>query len=248
MVPPPLRIPYVLFALERERLFIHRTFRIQQTIPGAPCPAWLCSTPQRPVLVVETGVGTVRALRALDWLLNRPTLGAYEPSLLLCAGFAGALQASVDVGDVILARDVVDEQGNVWFSSADCPVLPQVKVGRLLTTSCFIGAPAQKLALGERYGALAVDMESAALAGRCHERGVPWACMRAVSDDVEVALSVEIAELVESGRVPLGRALRTLARKPSLLPQLLRLARQTRLAARRLADGVIQFVACSSVG
>jgi hypothetical protein len=37
-------------------------------------------------------------------------------------------------------------------------------------------------------------------------------------------------------------------RKPWLLPKLLRLARQTRLAARRLADGVVQFLACSSDG
>jgi adenosylhomocysteine nucleosidase len=244
----PLRLPCVLFALERERLFIHDTYCITREMRGGPCRGFLCATQQQQVLVIETGVGVERALRALDWLLNEPIHDgrAHQPSLLLFAGFAGALDASLHVGDPVLADEVVDMHGNRWRSPL--AAVPGVRSGRLLTTDRFIGEPADKLALGEQHAALAVDMESAAFARRCHERGVPWACLRVVSDDVSVPFTTEVAGLVEDGQVRLGRVLRLLLRKPWLLPKLLRLARQTRLAARRLADGVVQFLACSSDG
>ncbi len=246
----PVRLPCVLFALERERLFIHETYRIEHTLHDAPRPAFLCTHQQKRILVVETGVGVEWARRAVDWLLSRPTLdgGVLEPSILLFAGFAGALQHAVHVGEVILAREVLDMAGRVWPASALVAAVPGARAGRLLTASRFIGDPVEKLALGAKHDALAVDMESAAFAERCTERVVPWACLRVISDDVSTPFITEVAGLVEDGRVALGRVLWLLLRKPWLLPKLLRLQRQTRFAARRLADAVIQFLACSSAG
>ena len=246
----PVRLPCVLFALERERLYIHATFRIDQKLLNVPCPAFLCSHQQQRILVVETGVGVERTRCAVDWLLSGPTLddGVLEPSILLFAGFAGALQHAVHIGEVILAREVLDMAGRVWLASALVKSMPSARAGRLLTAAHFIGDPAEKLALGVKHSALAVDMESAAFAQRCSERSVPWACLRVISDDVSTPFTTEVAGLVEGGRVALGRVLWLLLHKPWLLPKLLRLKRQTRLAARRLADAVIQFLACSSAG
>ena len=156
-------LPCVLFALERERIFFHETYRIDETIDVCPCPTFLCSNGPTRVLVIESGVGAERTRRALDWLLNRPTLegGVLEPSILLFAGFAGALQPAVHVGDVLLAREVLDTTGRVWPASALVKAVPGAQAGRLLTASRFIGDPAEKLALGAKHDALAVDMESA---------------------------------------------------------------------------------------
>lgn len=245
-----LRIPAVLVALDRERLFLHQTFRIEVSATESPCCAFLCSHEQQRILVVETGVGIERTRRAVDWLLSRPKLdgAVVDPSLLLYAGFAGALQATMRVGDVILAHEVLDMAGSVWCATAPTASSAAAHVGRLLTASRFIGEPAEKLALGLKHRALAVDMESAAFAQRCTERSVPWACLRVVSDDVSVPFTSEVAGLVEDGKVKLGRVMWLLLHKPWLLPKLLRLERQTRVAARRLADAVIQFLACSSAG
>src|SRR5262245_1471231 len=145
-----LRLPCVLFALERERLYLHHSFRIEQKIAGAPCPAFLCTCDQRRIVVVETGVGAAAAVRAVNWLLSRPTLAeaVCEPQLLLFAGFAGALQESLHVGDVVLAHDVVDLDGRLWMAPLRPAALSGVLTGRVLTTSRFIGEPAEKLALG----------------------------------------------------------------------------------------------------
>src|SRR6266496_3950423 len=150
------RLPCVLFALERERLFLHHAYCIDQPIADAPCPAFLCSCNQQRILVVETGVGADAALRAVNWLLSQPILAAavYEPTLLLFAGFAGALQASLHVGDTVLANDVVNLDGRVWMAPVRPAPLAGIITGRVLTTSRFIGDPADKLALGVKHGAL----------------------------------------------------------------------------------------------
>lgn len=256
-----MRLPCVLVALERERLFLHDTYPIQKTTANASCRAFHCANASGPILIVETGVGAERTLLALDWLLGRPMLegAVIEPSLLVFAGFAGALQTTMNVGDVIFAAEVVDLAGRKWGAALDHdpltpnPALPkrgreEMQRGRLLTVDRFIGEPAEKLALGVQHQAQAVDMESAAFAERCSACGVPWACLRVISDDVSIPFTVEVASLVEDGRVKFGRVAALLARKPWLLPKLLRLGRQTELASRRLAEAVIQFLACSSAG
>src|SRR5262249_23710158 len=209
-----------------------------------------CRHEAKKILVVETGVGIEHARHAVNWVLNRPGRAgiAFEPTILIFAGFAGALQPSIHVGDIILAREVLDLAGRVWPASALVPALPSAHAGRILTSSRFIGDPAEKLALGKKHNALAVDMESAAFAQRCTERGVPWACLRVISDDASASFTAEIAGLVDEGRIAYGRVFSLLTRNPWLLPKLLRLQRQTRQAARRLADAVIQFLACSSAG
>lgn len=255
----PVRLPCILFALERERLAIHDRLQIEQKIHDAPCSSFLCTHDERRTLIVETGVGAACTLRALNWLFGRPRVNDeyFEPTLVLFAGFAGALDPSVSVGDLIMAHHIVDLHGNMWTTTWQHPAwLGSVvsaadvswRCGTLLTSNRFIGDPLEKLALGRKHQALAVDMESAMFARRCSVARVPWASLRVVSDDVFVPFTVEIAELVESGRVKMGRVCSLLARKPWLLPKLVRLAGQTRRAARRLADGVVQFLACSSNG
>ena len=65
---------------------------------------------------METGIGPNRAQRALDWVLAKPLFEGvpYEPKLVLFAGFAGSLNESLGVGDLVLATDVVDLEGNRW--------------------------------------------------------------------------------------------------------------------------------------
>ena len=89
--------------------------------------------------------------------------------------------------------------------------------------------------MGERHDALAADMETAAVARLCHKQGVPFGCLRAISDDWDTPLSPRLVGLLKGGRVAPLRLAGALARQPSLAGELWRLARQTRTAARRLA-------------
>src|SRR5258708_24467505 len=108
--------PCVLFALRRESQAFRREFRPHQRFPGAPCWARFCGPAWLTALVLETGLGPARMEATLDWLLGGPLLGnvPYRPKVVVSAGFSGALQEGLQVGDVILATEVADTQGNSW--------------------------------------------------------------------------------------------------------------------------------------
>jgi hypothetical protein len=86
-------------------------------------------------------------------------------------------------------------------------------------------------------------METAHVARWCAEHDVPFASVRAVSDDVHTALSPRLVALLGGGRVSPGRLLANVARQPRLASELWRLARQTRLASARLAVALGELLA-----
>jgi nucleoside phosphorylase len=181
-----------------------------------------------------TGVGAERARYALDWLAQR------KPSLVVSAGFAGGLAADWHPGEVLLAEVVVDEEGGNW--ACDLPSHPLLRGGRLLTTRRMVGEPDQKRLLGERFGAAAVDMESAEIARFCAEHELPFGCVRAVSDDVSRRLPPVLLSLLDGGRVSWVRLAGVLAVRPWLIFALARLGRDTKQAARALAQALVQVI------
>ena len=233
--------PCILFALRRESAVFQREFRPHQTFPGSPCWARFCGPAWLSVLVVETGVGETAVGRALDWLLAKPKLDnvPYEPKLIVCAGFAGALSDALHVGDIVLAEEVVDEQGQSQRPTWPDRLLegrwtPPLHRGRLLSVRHLIASPADKLRLGEQYRACAVEMESALFAARCTQAGIPFACVRAISDEATTPLSPALTSLLSGSTASGWRVLMALARRPGILPELLRLARDTKRASEQL--------------
>jgi hypothetical protein len=94
---------------------------------------------------------------------------------------------------------------------------------------------ADKRALAAEHDAGVVDMESAPIAEACRRAGMPFGCVRAVSDDCATPLSPQLVSCLSGGRVAPLRLLAATASSPRLVPQMWRLARQTRRAADQLA-------------
>ena len=234
--------PCILFALNREAQPFYRRFRTRRRLAGAPCPAWLCGDSLGRVVVLESGVGAERCEAALHWLTDShlPDEGFLQPLLLCAAGFAGALQEDWHVGDILLASEVVGEDGGSWPRDPwiDAQAGGSWREGRLLTATGIVGEPQEKQRLGERFGTAAVDMESAAAARFCLSRGIPFAAVRAISDGLHTRLSPRLVDLLSGPTARPARVLTALTRSPSLLPELWRLARDTRRAARCLADAL----------
>jgi adenosylhomocysteine nucleosidase len=232
--------PCVVFALRREAMYFREQFEPEQRVPGAPCWAAFCGPEWLQVVALETGLGAAAMEAAMNWLLAGPLFGnvPLRPKLVLSAGFSGALRPGQRVGDLLLATEVADQDGNVWPATwpGELPAAEWKKLerGRLLTVPALIAEPAMKRSLGERFGAAAVDLESAALARLCHQRGVPFGCLRAISDDLDTPLSPHLGRLLRRGRVSPWRLALALARHPLMAGELWRLAGATRIAARQL--------------
>jgi nucleoside phosphorylase len=204
-------------------------------------------------LVVETGIGARAVEQALAWIFSEPKLGraCYQPSWLVFAGFAGSLADDLAIGDLVLATEVVGNDGRRTATTWPSTVLsqsPPLRRGAILSATQLIVDPNEKRRLGQTHQALAVDMESATFARLCSQRGVPFGCLRAISDDIHTPLAPELVALLAEGRVSWWRALLALARRPSLAGEFRRLARDTRVAADRLAEALGSLLSCGQGG
>ena len=56
-----------------------------------------------------------------------------------------------------------------------------------------VGSPDQKRLLGERWKAIAVDMESAGVAQAASEAGLPFTAVKSITDPVEHRLSIDFS-------------------------------------------------------
>jgi adenosylhomocysteine nucleosidase len=242
---PRIADPCVLFAMSRERRGLNRDFPITQSFPGAPYWARFCGPAWLSILVLETGIGPDRARRTLEWALGKPLFDGvpYEPSLILFAGFAGSLDESLRVGDLMLASDVCDLEGNCWPTTwpGELPTgawQPPLRRGTLLSSPHLVGSAEEKRHLGQTLGALAVDMESVAVARLCSKKGITFGCLRVISDDMHTPLSPRLVSLLAGSQISWWRVVSALIRQPSLLREFMRLERATRLASEQLGKGL----------
>jgi adenosylhomocysteine nucleosidase len=192
----------------------------------------------RSVVLIESGVGRDHAARATHALID-----AHRPRRVFSAGFAGALDADLRRGDLVVADRLIDAQGRQWTAGPDelppwLAGMQGLRVGRLLTFDRVVATPAEKRALGQEHQALAVDMESLAVAEVCRERGVPFLAVRVISDTIDDEIPPEIEKLLaqKSTAGKFGAALGSLWRRPSSVKDMLRLQQQALAASDRLAQ------------
>ena len=190
---------------------------------------------QRLVLVL-TGVGADLACRRVERLLDEE-----NPDRLILIGFAGGLDPTLVVGEVIDVQDVIDtNSAAVWIDSqgygfeSDDPI-PRGR-GVLLTVDHLVSDIHEKRALHEQYAAAAVDMESFHVAQLAARRSVPLKIIRAISDTADTVLPGESSAWTRpDGRTDVFSVIRFLTLRPWRLPAVIRLGRNASVAAKALA-------------
>jgi 4-hydroxy-3-methylbut-2-en-1-yl diphosphate reductase len=129
--------------------------------------------------MMRCGMGPAR-VRA--WL---PELAAAAPDAVVVAGVAGGLDPSLRPGDVLVASEVRDERGRIVLRGA-APLAAElrrlglrVRTGPMVSTAKLVGGHRERERLAAT-GALAVDMESAAVVRAT--TGTPTAVVRVIVD------------------------------------------------------------------
>ena len=108
--------------------------------------------------------------------------------------------------------------------------------GLLTESSAVLTRPSEKLALAIKTGAMAVDMESAAIAAVAHEAGIPFVAIRAISDRADRTIPQSLLSAIDDfGKAGPSGLLNALARRPVDLCAWLGLARDFRAAHASLA-------------
>lgn len=154
---------------------------------------------QHEIVAMQCGIGKVNAAVGALTLINN-----FSPELVVNTGVAGGAGAAAGILDVVVAdriayHDVWCGPGTEPGDAAGCPrffatspavlalkaVQPRqgVKRGLIASGDIFVSRPEEVEHIKGLYpDALAIDMESAAIAQVCYLKSVPFACLRVISD------------------------------------------------------------------
>ena len=173
------------------------------------------------VCVVVCGVGKVNAAMCALMLIEK-----YKPDLVLNSGVAGSLSPIVGIGDIVVATKSVehdmngtalgDKQGEITFPdgnmmvfecdkqastllAAICKEIPDTKVaqGIIASGDIFVSDRKQRFKINDRFGALACEMEGAAIGHVCVRCEVPYGIIRAISDDLDENKGMDFVKFCE---------------------------------------------------
>jgi len=190
-------------------------------------------------LVGVAGVVAVAGGGDADGLMAK--LNALHGDLrgVISIGLAGALSPLLNVGDVVIADQVITgmekwdchEGWRVRLTSR----LPYAHQGQLFGSDVIIADAETKAGLHQTTGALAVDMESQIAARFAAKRNLPLAGLRVISDDAGHALPpAALVAMRPDGGIALGRVLGSVLRRPGQVPALIRTARSSNKAFAEL--------------
>ncbi len=195
-----------------------------------------------PLVIICPGPGTRNAAAAARRLVSRGM------TMLGSLGVSGGLSPGVAAGDLILSHEMLQHTGEsyqlVW--KADRRVLESmydalgavrlsVHLGASLTVEQPVLSREEKAICFRETGALATDMESAAVAREAQAAGVPFFALRAVCDPATVSLPVFIGDcLDQKGGIRTLYLCGRLFKRPLTVFQLLRMQRDFQKGLRHL--------------
>ena len=184
------------------------------------------------VRVLLTGIGRSNAERAI-----RAALGAQKPGLVLSCGFAGGLRPELDSGTVVFAGDGERALEEALLEAG-------ARRGRFSCAETVATTVAQKRELWESTGADAVEMESEIICAVCREQKIPHAVVRVILDTASEDLPLDFDLLMTAEKqMDYGKLAVALAKSPGKIAALLRLQKQSKEAAEKLARVLLQITA-----
>ena len=166
------------------------------------------------VVVVQRNMGKVNAGICAQTLIRE-----FHADQIINTGVAGSLDATLDIGDIVVSTDAVQHDYNVEPLGAkpgempdmgvDCfpadeglrkkaveavqAVAPEVKAfeGRVCSGDQFISTHEEKDRITSTFGGLCCEMEGGAIAHVCWRNQTPFVIIRAISDKADDSEAVD---------------------------------------------------------
>lgn len=183
-----------------------------------------------------SGIGGAAAARAARTLVEG------RVSALMTFGLAGGLDPALAAGSVILPSQLVSRDGahfsicQAWRERLAAAIGSSCAVtgGTLLTNAVALHSVDEKAAAFRDTGAVAVDMESVAVAEVAAVQELAFIAVRVIVDTAADALPSAVVAASRAGGVQIGRLLAGIAVAPGEIAPLIRLALRYRTAMRSL--------------
>lgn len=187
---------------------------------------------------LRLGIWTMGAMGEAVAAPFQQKLRTTRPGIIVSAGFAGALQPDLQVGDLVIGTNYSDPKileklafSEIW------------QRGDVLTVPAIIEQGTEKARLGRESGAAVADMESAHVAALCREFAIPMLSIRCISDGVADDMPVPANVLMKPNGRPDSLALfRHLVANPGAVGGFNRLVKNARKAQAALSDGLEELI------
>lgn len=185
-----------------------------------------------PAVLVRCGIGKVNAAIGAQILCD-----CFGVTHIVNTGIAGSLSAQLDIGDMVISRDV-------WHHDFDCahfgypmcmiPGMPQsfeadeklirlakaaaentgsaVRVGAVASGDQFVADARLKQQIIERTQALCTEMEGAAIAQTAYRNQIPFVILRCISDKADNSAQMDYPSFEAMAAKRCAQVVMTLAR------------------------------------
>ena len=182
------------------------------------------------IKIFHTGVGAKACRARLE-----PFLDGQRLDYLISSGFAGGVDSSLGVGDLLLAENYSDPQ----LLARARETLGQ-RVAKLATADRVIEGAAERARFAHEHKAVAVDMESAWIARACAAREIPMLSLRAISDTAAAPFPAPPGVLfdLDRQRTSAFKLTAYLLRNPSAVVRLQRFSKQVATARASLTNAL----------
>ena len=164
------------------------------------------------VVLVKCGVGMVNAAICANTLIDH-----FKVSCVINTGVGGSLDASIDIGDIVVATDAVNhimDVQNLGYKPGETPdagtvffpmnvtlhneimtVAEELGIrahsGRIASGDRFVRDEAEKKRIVDEFAAECCEMEGAAIAQASYLAEIPCAIVRAISDKADGSASMD---------------------------------------------------------
>jgi len=185
------------------------------------------------VVIVQIGVGPSSAQR-----ITARALECFPVDHVLVSGIAGGLDPDLTIGSVVVPEAVLDLGTGQRYESSP---MEGVERKGLITSAEHLIMDEEIISGLEKQGVIAMEMESSGVAAACQEAGVPWTTFRVISDRPDDGLTDEsiMTLLRRDGTTDVGAAVKLMARHPGRIPGMVRLGRDSSMAASKAARSAL---------
>ena len=155
---------------------------------------------------------------------------------VISTGWAGALRDDLAPGQANWVAGVIDTRTGERFVTAGQPS------DCLLVTSPRVADLPEKKRLASTYSAALVDMEAAGIARLAQMRGIPFYCIKGISDGHSDQLPDFNRFILPGGQFKLARFVLFALLRPWYWHALIRMGENSRKAARNIAQSLLDFL------
>ncbi len=154
----------------------------------------------------------------------------------ISTGWAGALREDLRPGQAVDVSSVIDARTGERFVAAYPPD------GFCIVTSPKVADEAEKKRLASTYSASLVDMEGAVVARLAQMRGIPFYCIKGISDGYTEQLPDFNRFISLNGQFQILRFVLFALLRPWHWPALIRMGENSRKASRAIADSLYDLL------